>query len=154
LHRKFSIFLTNERYFWEMIVTVSLSKALIFLRTIIHIYSSLSNVLNWTSTCGSAQYKRNIQNRTIQSKTVLGLIKYTHPLADHIKYDNPIRFFCRNVFSFWKTISHHNQKTDTTAQLNCTLSTYVTPKTISCQIKKTNTTPQLYCTLSTYICSM
>ena len=28
------------------------------------------------------------------------------------------------------------QKTDTTAQLCCTLSTYVTPKIISCQIKK------------------
>jgi hypothetical protein len=46
-------------------------------------------------------------------------------------------------------ISRHNQKTDTTAQLYCTLSTYITPKTISRQNQKTNTTPQLYCTLST-----
>ncbi len=45
----------------------------------------LSNILNWTSTCGSARYKRYIQNRTIQSKRVLGLIKYTHWLADHNK---------------------------------------------------------------------
>ncbi len=43
----------------------------------------------------------------------------------------------------------HYQKTDTTAQLYCTLSTYVTPKTISYQNQNTNTTPQLYCTLST-----
>ena len=32
-------------------------------------------------------------------------------------------------------LSRHNKKTDTTAQLYCTLSTYV-PKTISRQIKK------------------
>ncbi len=43
----------------------------------------------------------------------------------------------------------HNQKTDTTAQLYCTLSMYVTPTTISCQNQKANTTPQLYCTLGT-----
>jgi hypothetical protein len=49
-------------------------------------------------------------------------------------------------------MSHHNQKTDTTAQLYCTLSTYVTPKTISRQNQETNTTPQLYCTLSTKVC--
>ncbi len=35
------------------------------------------------------------------------------------------------------------------AQLYCTLSMYVTPKTISCRNQKTNTTPQLHCTLST-----
>jgi hypothetical protein len=45
-------------------------------------------------------------------------------------------------------IFHHNQKTDTTTQLYCTLSTYVTPKTISRQNQKTNTMPQLYCRLS------
>ncbi len=39
------------------------------------------------------------------------------------------------------------QKTDTTTQRYCTLSTYVTPKTISLQNQKTNTTPQPYCTL-------
>jgi hypothetical protein len=33
----------------------------------------------------------------------------------------------------------------------CTLSTYVTPKTISHQNQKTNTTPQLYCTLDTIV---
>ncbi len=41
------------------------------------------------------------------------------------------------------------QKTDTTAQLYCTLSTYVAPTPISCQNQKTNTTPQLYGTLIT-----
>jgi hypothetical protein len=47
----------------------------------------------------------------------------------------------------------HNQKTDTTAQLYCTLSMCVTPKTISRQNQNTNTPPQLYCTLSsTCIC--
>jgi hypothetical protein len=40
-------------------------------------YLSLSNVLIWTSTCESVQYKRNIQNRKIQSKRVLGLMIYT-----------------------------------------------------------------------------
>jgi hypothetical protein len=46
-----------------------------------------------------------------------------------------------------RTISRHNQKTDTTAQLYCTLSRYVTnKKNISRQNQKTNTTPQLYCT--------
>ncbi len=43
-------------------------------------------------------------------------------------------------------------KTDTTAQLYCTLSAYVTPKIIPRQNQKTNTTPQLYCTLSTSVC--
>ena len=43
-----------------------------------------------------------------------------------------------------KTISRYIQKTDTTAQLYCTLSMYVTPKTISHQNQKTNTTSQLY----------
>jgi hypothetical protein len=49
-------------------------------------------------------------------------------------------------------MSHHNQKTDTTAQLYCTLSMCITPKTISRQNQKTNTMPQLYCTLSTQVC--
>ena len=44
-----------------------------------------SNILIWTSTCGSVWYKRNIQNREIQSKRVLGLIKNRHRLADHKK---------------------------------------------------------------------
>jgi hypothetical protein len=39
-----------------------------------------------------------------------------------------------------RTISRHNQKTDTTAKVYCTLSMYVTPKTISRQNQKTNTT--------------
>ncbi len=50
----------------------------IFWETIVYIYLSLSNVLNWTLTCGSAWYKKNIQKRKIQSKRVLGLINYTH----------------------------------------------------------------------------
>ncbi len=40
------------------------------------------------------------------------------------------------------------KKLDTTTQLYCTLSTYVTPKRHN---KKTDTTAQLYCTLSTYV---
>jgi hypothetical protein len=36
------------------------------------LYLSLSNILITTSTCGSVRYKRNIQNRKIQSKRVLG----------------------------------------------------------------------------------
>jgi hypothetical protein len=83
----------------------------------------------------------------IQSKRVLGCIKYTHRLADHNKvtqYD----FFVETCLIL-RTISRHNQKTDTTAQLYCTLSMYVTPKTISHRNQKTNITPQLYCTLST-----
>ena len=116
-------------------------------------YLSLSNILIWTSTCGFARYKRNIQNRTIQSRRVLGLMKYTHWLADH-----NIRtqfFFVETAHRklkgvlIMRTISCHNQKTDTTAQLYCTLSTYVAPKTISCQNQKTNTIQKLYCTLST-----
>jgi hypothetical protein len=46
-------------------------------------------------------------------------------------------------------LSRHNKKTDTTAQLYCTLSTYVTPKLFPARTKITNTTPQLYGTLST-----
>jgi hypothetical protein len=45
----------------------------------------LSNILIFTSTCGSVRYKRKIQNRKIQSKRVLGLTKYTHRLLDHNK---------------------------------------------------------------------
>jgi hypothetical protein len=61
---------------------------------------------------------------------------YTHWLVDHKKvtqYD----FFAETAHRkskgvlILRTISRHNQKTDTTAQLYCTLSTYVTPKTIS-----------------------
>ncbi len=37
------------------------------------------------SACEFVRYKRNIQNRKIQSKRVLGLMKYTHRLADHNK---------------------------------------------------------------------
>jgi hypothetical protein len=70
-------------------------------------------------------------------------MKYTHQLADHNKVTQ-LEF--KRCFHF----ERHNQKTDTTAQPYCTLSTYVTPKTISCQNQKTNTTPQLYCTLSTW----
>ncbi len=52
-----------------------------------------------------------------------------------------------------RTISRYNQKTDTTAQLYCTLSMCITSKTISRQNQITNTPPQLYCTLSsTCVC--
>ena len=59
------------------------------------IYLSQSNILTWTSTCGSVRYKRKIQNREIQSKRVLGLTKYTHRLADHNEVTQ-LGFFCRN----------------------------------------------------------
>ncbi len=111
------------------------------------LYLSLSNILIWTSTCESARYKRNIQNRKIQSKRVLGLMKYTHQLSNHNKVTQ--YFFFVEMCSLFEIFSRHNQKTDTTAQLYCTQSTYVTPKTISRQNQKTNTTPQLYCALST-----
>ncbi len=59
----------------------------------------------------------------------------------------------RRKFGFNKKISTKltfppQQKTDTTAQLYCTLITYVTRKTIFRQNQKTNITPQLYGTLS------
>ncbi len=44
-------------------------------------YLSLSNILILTSTCGSVQYKRKIQNRKIKSKRVLGLTKYIHKVT-------------------------------------------------------------------------
>ncbi len=61
---------------------------------------------------------------------------------------------CKRIYTrvlILRIISRDNQKTDTTTQLYCTISMYVTPKTISCQNQKTNTTPQLYCTLSTKV---
>ncbi len=68
----------------------------------------------------------------------------------------PITMYKKKILGFNKKIRTKlafppQQKTETTAQLFCTLSTYVTPKTISRQIKKTNTTRQLYCNLSTYM---
>ena len=61
-------------------------------------------------------------------------MKYTHRLADHNKVTQKI-FLLKRVLIL-RTIFRHNQKTDTTAQLYCTLSTYVTPKTISRQNQK------------------
>ncbi len=55
------------------------------------------------------------------------------------------------TISCHNTISRHNQKTDTNAQVYCTLSKYVIPKTISNQNQKTNTVQQLYCTLDTKV---
>ncbi len=100
-------------------------------------YLSLSNIMIWTSTYGSARYKRNIQNRKIQSKRVLGLMKYTHWLADHNKVPNPIRFFVETCSHFenYFTPQPKNWHNRTTV-LYITLSTYVTPKTISRQNKK------------------
>ncbi len=85
---------------------------------------------------------------------MLNVTKCTHRLGDHKKVTQS-DFFVETAHRkskgvlILRTISHHNQKTETTAQLYCTLSMYVTPKSISYQKKKTNTTPQLYCTLST-----
>ncbi len=104
-------------------------------------------------------YKRNIQSKKIQCKRVLGLIKYTHRLVDHNKVTQ-LEFFLEIALSkskgvlILRTIPRHNQKTDTAAQLYCTLSMYVIPKTISRQNQKTSTMPQLYCTLSTWICNI
>ncbi len=85
------------------------------------------------------------QKKNYGSHPVLGLMKYTHRLADH----NKVTQYEFKKFLILRTISHHNQKTDTAAQLYCTLSTYVTTKTFSRQNQKTNTTPQLYGFLST-----
>jgi hypothetical protein len=66
---------------------------------------------------------------------VLGLTKYTHRLADHNKVTQE-EFFIESAHRKSKgvlilrttsrrnTISRQNQKTDTTAELYCTLSTY------------------------------
>ncbi len=84
-------------------------------------------------------------NRKIQSKRVLGLMKYTHQLADHNKVTH---FFLEtahqksksvlilSTISRHNTIFRHNQKTDTTAQVYCTLSTYVIPKLFPTRTKK------------------
>ncbi len=61
-------------------------------------------------------------------------------------YEKKIRIQQEN---FYKINFTATTKNDTTAQLYCTLRTYVTPKTISRQNQKTNTTRQLYCTLNT-----
>ncbi len=102
--------------------------------------------------CGTRERYR------IESKKVLDLTKYTHRLLDHNKVTQYI-FFVETAYRKSKgvlvlkpisrhiTISHHNQETDTTAQVYCTLSMYVIPKTIFRQNQKTNTTPRLYCTL-------
>ncbi len=77
------------------------------------IAASLSNILIWTSTCGSVRYKRKIQSRKTQSKRVLGLTKYSQWLLDHNKvtqYD----FFVETAHRkskgvlILRTISHHN----------------------------------------------
>ncbi len=91
---------------------------------------------------------------------MLGLTKCTHRLADQNKVTQQDFFvetahrkskvvLILRTISRHSTISRHNQKTDTTAQVYYTLSTYVKPKIISCQNQETNTTPQLYCTLDT-----
>jgi hypothetical protein len=52
------------------------------------IAASLCNILIWNSICGSALYKRNIQNRKIQSKKVLGLMKYREQRNHGLKYES------------------------------------------------------------------
>ena len=47
-----------------------------------------------------------------------------------LRNDRDCKVFVQNL------LSRHNNKNDTTAQLYCTLSTYVTPKTISRQNQK------------------
>jgi hypothetical protein len=74
-------------------------------------------------------------------------MKYTHRLADHNKVTQ-LDFFVETC-SHFENYFPPEPKTDTIAQLYCTLSTCATPKTISRRNQKTNTTPQLYCTLST-----
>ncbi len=74
-------------------------------------------------------------------------MKCTNWLADHNEVTQPNKIFLQRCVLILRTISRHTQITYTTAQLYCTLSTYVPPKTISLQNQKTNTTPQLYCTL-------
>ncbi len=77
----------------------------------------------------------------------------THWLADHNKVTQPNKILSYKHVLILRTISRYNQKTDTAAQLYCTLSMCVTPKSISHQNQITNTPPQLYCTLSsTCVC--
>jgi hypothetical protein len=84
-------------------------------------------------------------------------MKYTHWLADNNKVTQ-YEFMVETVHRrskgvlILRTISRQNQKTDITAQLYCTLSTYLTPKTISRQNQKPNTRPHLYSTLRTQVC--
>jgi hypothetical protein len=59
-----------------------------------------------------------------------------------VKQRNPIRIFLKLKCDWWCSYF------DMTDEYR-TLSTYITPKTISRHNQKTNTTPQLYCTLST-----
>ncbi len=111
------------------------------------IAASLSNILIWTSTCGSVRYKRNIQNRKIQSKecwvlrsTHIGNLDHNEVTQEDVFVETAHQeskgvLILRTV-SHHNTISCHNKKTDTTAQVYCTLSTYVIPKTISCQNQK------------------
>ncbi len=70
--------------------------------------------------------------------------------TDPYKARNMIRKFSDSTRKFvLNQLSRHNKKSDTTAQLYCTLSTYVTQKIFTARTKKTNTTPQLYGTLNT-----
>ena len=111
------------------------------------LYLSLINILIWTSTCGSVQYKRNIQNRKIQSKRVLGLMRYTHRLANHNKVTQKDFFVetCSHFKNYFlpQPKNWHNRTTVLyTKNIRNT-------RNYSRQNQKTNTTPQLYCTLST-----
>ncbi len=112
-------------------------------------YLSLSNILIWTSTCGSAGYKRNIQNRKLQSKRVIGLMKYTHRVVDHNKVTQ-YNFFvdwCSHFENYFmpQPKNWHNRTT-----VLYTKYLRNTKKYFPSEPKKLdNTTLQLYCTLST-----
>ncbi len=75
-------------------------------------------------------------------------LSIVHPLQISIPmYKKKILGFNKKIRT--KLAFPPQQKTDTTAQLYCTLRTYVTPKLFPTGTKKTNTKPQLYGTLST-----
>ncbi len=77
---------------------------------------------------------------------MLGCTKYTHQLADHNKVTQSD--FILEICSYYENYFPLHPKTDTTAQLYCTLSMCKTPKTISHCKQKTNAPPQLYCIIS------
>ncbi len=82
--------------------------------------------------------------RSIQSKKK---IHTNRKFGSHCfcKIKKPNKIFFKLKCDWWCSYF------DTTDKYR-TLSMYITPKTVSRQNQKTNTTPQLYCTLSTWVC--
>ncbi len=88
---------------------------------------------SWLYSCRSIQSKKEIHtNRKFGSHCIC-------------KIKKPNKNFLKLKCDWWCSYFDRTDKYRT-------LSTYVTPKTVSRQNQKTNTTPQLYCTLSTWVC--